>query len=223
MRAMLPFMAALAIPAPFALSPAAAVPNDIAARREARDVTTRRMHEFTRCIVERQYEAAKRLIETEPQSRTHNARANNLMWPACLEGAVRMRFQPHILRAGLYEWLYRRDFADQDVSLDRVPAIGYPWSPSSISAAARESIGSVLARGECVVRGAPAAARALMLTDVTGEAEQQAFEALRPQLVACVGEQEIDAQSRPVLRGMIAEAFYHLSLATRHRSLEAAE
>lgn len=123
-----------------------------------------------------------------------------------------LRFREHLFRGGLYEALYRSRFRTPPPGFAALPPLAYRWTDARGATGSRAVSRERAAFGECVVRAGPAESHALLQTEVTRDAEQAAFAALLPHFSACVPAGASLRFSRPVLRGIVAEALYELSV-----------
>lgn len=114
---------------------------------------------------------------------------------------------PRLVRGSIYEAMYERDFASGGArTFDSVPPLAMPTQGTNPAFE-----GALLRFGECVVRAAPADARALLASEPGGGDETSAIAALNPRLSPCMTSGLTVTFSAPVLRGVIAEALYKLS------------
>jgi hypothetical protein len=150
-----------------------------------------------------------------PRSPASHAAAHRLTSSYCLEtDFATLRFDEDLLRGALFNILYRRNFAAGPAP-DIRSAAPIDYTVGSITAESRGAAWHITRwnYADCVVRAAPDRARALILSEVAGAGETEAFRALRPELVSCMPTGAAWRFTRPILRGLIAETLYRLSAA----------
>lgn len=186
--------------------PAPAAPNS--GRPLANEAESQRiMRDFAQCVVQGYRSWVDRFLATAPGSPEAQRLAQRVAFNDCLL-IGELRFQEPLLRGGMYEALYQRDYGRvEGPNVSTAPAINY-----DVRGATRDQV--VLRRfADCVARENPAASRALVLSPVGQPSENAAFAALGETLSVCLVPGERAAFSRPILRGIIAEALYRLSQA----------
>jgi hypothetical protein len=150
-----------------------------------------------------------------PGSPAASAEVHRLTSSFCLDtDFATLTFSVDLLRGALFNLLYRRNFgAAPMVDVKAVAPIDYTLG--SITAEPRRAAWHIVRwnYADCVVRATPDDARALVLSEVAGEGETQAFRALRPELARCMPAGADWHFTRPILRGLIAETLYRLSAA----------
>jgi hypothetical protein len=200
-------------------APAAAQPEE-----DERAEAVRLMYGFATCSVRRHRHEAEQFIRLEPESPESRAMGGRMIGSGCLEtrdmgdgeGEVSLSFSWRLFRGAVFEALYLRDFRGEGPSaFDGVPALDMPKSRSELPARTRAWNIVRLGFGECVVRSAPAQARALVLSEIAGAGEAAAFDSLLPHLADCTAPGAQSRYSRPALRGIVAEALYRLSAGAR--------
>lgn len=148
--------------------------------------------------------------------------------------SVKMSFEGDLYRYALADALVAREFASApppDLSavpkLDhrlpgaepqRVTAKGKRLSQKKYDALMKDyreayAFSYLSVYGECVVRDAPAGARALLLTTPDSPEEKPAFDALQPALAECLPAGSTLRFGRTALRGTIAINYYRLARA----------
>jgi hypothetical protein len=169
---------------------------------------------FSRCAVMRNRAGVRRFLQLIPGSNNWSNAGSRVATRDCRLDP-NLRFQPTIYRGALYEALYKAEYASRPLpDIAAAPAVNYADArPSSLNAPQQAWL-ALQSFGDCVVRAAPAAARTLVMTDVTTPPEGQAFGALMPSLGPCLpGGMELRF-SRPVLRGLVSESLYRLTAAS---------
>lgn len=127
---------------------------------------------------------------------------------------LQLHFKPYLMRGPVYEELYRKDFGRAAIAdIAGVPSVVYPHGPAESSEAQRYRLAMTI--GDCVVRAAPEASRALLFTGVTSPAEQSAMAAVVPHMSGCLPAGQTMKFSKVIVRGMIAEPIYRLTVAKR--------
>ena len=177
------------------------------------------MATYTACLVNRLGYKLRAALDMPVGSSDTNTTMTTLNDPDCLPGdyigGISLKFKPILMRGGLFEAFYIKDFGNAAAAtFDDVPLIIYPaGNASSNVEAARYSLQMDI--GDCVVRKAPAEARTLLNTKVASGAEGAAITALVPALSACATKGQTVSLSRSIVRGMIAEPLYRLTAAKR--------
>ena len=166
---------------------------------EAEAVQT--MHAFAACVVGEQAGEARAVLAMDFRSRARNRRLQALARSTrhCFRGNW-MGMSDLLFAGSLAEQLYLRDRGEAD--------------PSALASSAPQPRSRSEALSFCVVRRAPAEARAVLDTPVTSADEAAALDSLRPAIAACLDGADEARLNRPGLRSLVALAFYHLS-ATR--------
>jgi hypothetical protein len=114
---------------------------------------------------------------------------------------------PRLVRGALYEAMYDRDYASGGpIDFANAPAPTVPGDGVNPSLDA-----ALLQFGACVVRAAPADARALLASQQGSSGEAASIAALNPHLSPCMVRGLTITFSAPMLRGVLAEAMYKLS------------
>ena len=167
---------------------------------EVEDV--RVMHEFSRCVVERSTEEARRVLALDFRTGRYRTALELLAGdhPRCVPRGHRLGFSGMLLAGGMAEHLFLSDHGAADAAqlLAQRPADPAPRNAS-------ESL------SYCTVRRSAGAARAVLATPPASPEEAAALDALRPALGACLTEPDEARMNRPGLRSLIALAFYHLT------------
>lgn len=185
----------------------------------SRDGARRTMEAFAACVVSRQngrVTAMSRLrIDSEQYARMYRNLFDN-EGDECLAGSGTLNFSPTLLRGGIFQALYAREFRNgAPTDFTAVQSSGYremyegELHPEVRSALALEQF------GECVAR-ADAAGVQTLLRQIAGSAgERAAIQALTPRFAACIPRSETIRFSPSVLKGALAEGIYRLSVAAR--------
>ncbi|HEX8526245.1 hypothetical protein [Allosphingosinicella sp.] len=180
------------------------------------DEAVRLMHAFTTCLSVYRRNTA-RLFAAEPGSARAGRMGRAIIRPSCVRPGA-LRFNHILLRGGLYEAAYEREFRNAPpASFDRLPRLDYPWSGAGVPNEVRARNLAAFRFSECVVRSSPAQARALLETEVTSPEERRVFQSMAGSLSACLSDRLTVRFTRPVLRGLVAEALYRLSAAASLR------
>ena len=162
----------------------------------------RTMHEFAACVARERTGEARTVLamdyRTDARQRRLRelARSNN----RCLDRNV-MSMSELLFAGALAEQLYLTDNRGADAA-------------ALVSAARLEARSRSEALGNCVIRQAPAEARAVLDTPATSESEGTALEALRPAIQACLQGADEARMNRPGLRSLIALSLYHAARVT---------
>jgi hypothetical protein len=197
-----------------ALQDAAAKEDGDVAAETAEAIRT--MHSFTHCVVGRHRSEVLRFLALEPNSSEYRRFGMGLVDSNCVTAGARLRFRWPLFRGGIYESLYHRDFPRSAAArFDDLPPLPYSSSSHGLDPVARARNIAILEFGGCVVRGSPDEARALLASDVASAEEDAAFRPLGARLSACLPAGQTSTFSRPILRGILAEALYGLSIARR--------
>lgn len=188
-------------------------PEDLAAEAPEALPT---MHDFTICVLRRHRSDVERLITLEGDSPAYRQTGMLVVDNACVARGAQFRFSWPLLRAGLFEALYLRDFASGGaLSFAGLPPLPYVGGGAWMNLQDRARNTAILQVAECVVRAAPDDARALLASAVASPEEAALFDRLEPRLAPCHAEGAPAGFRRPILRGLVAEALYRLSLAAR--------
>jgi hypothetical protein len=182
----------------------------------SRDEADETMAEFARCLVGSRHlrPQAERYLRAIPTGRNFNAAGVRLSTPDCLPHAfwsIRMRFRPGLLRSALFSALYQRDYGGSPPGdVKSVPRLVIAAEFDGPEADIPADVVFSRVVGDCVARADPADVHALLMTKVASGGEKEALARVVPQLAACLPAGRQMAFSRPVLRGLLAEALYKL-------------
>jgi hypothetical protein len=198
------------------------------------------VHAYAQCIVKRQPVKAAEAIVRNADNATLLRNYPKLMNGDCLtlgsSDVVQARFGGDLYRYALADALVNRDlatFSGNDFSA--VPKLDHraPGEPPARINAKGKKLGAkqyeaavashdeakaltyLSTYGECVVRSAPAAAQALLLTTPDSPEETARFRALSPALSSCLPAGATLKFGKVTLRGTIAVNYYRLAMAAR--------
>ena len=136
-----------------------------------------------------------------------------LIVPRCLTtggGQTQMTMRGPLFRGALYEAIYRDRHARRAVDFSTAAPLELAKEYDS-----EPVVEDVYFRsfGDCVARGAAGPSRALVLSKSGTPQERDALTAIQPVLPDCLPKDQTLKFSRPILRGVIAEALVKLSSA----------
>ena len=171
------------------------------------------MNAFAACVVQRSRRTAERLAATAPGSPEEGKLVVSSATPDCL-GEGQLRFQPVLMRGGVFEALYRSDYAKAaPTGVPERAAIQYGGYASDLLSPDRQQRVALLQFADCVTRKDPAAVRALLFSRVASRREDAALADLQPALGGCLTAGRTLRFTRTTVRGMLAETLYRLSRA----------
>ncbi|MBV9930769.1 MAG: hypothetical protein JO013_07475 [Alphaproteobacteria bacterium] len=139
-----------------------------------------------------------------------------LKMPACFQAPpFAARFPVFVLRGLFFERLYHQDFdrSPPVESFAAVAPVAYPIAPRAVQTDVARNYRGLVRIGDCAVRRAPAAARALLSTRIATGGEAKAIAAMEPHFVACQAPLTPVPFSAEMMRGTVAESLYRLSTA----------
>ncbi len=174
------------------------------------------MYGYASCILKQRRKKVDTYLATEPESSESQRLARDLGISKCLANG-QLKFNDVIFRAGLYDALYRSQFARTAVDISNAPHIKY-YSNSDEATPAAGDWTNMREFAECAVRKAPNEARDLILSDVATGEEMNAFRQITPALSACMHSNMTIKFSPTLLRGYIGEILYRLSAASPSKS-----
>jgi len=188
--------------------------------RAARADAVRTMQRFSACVVGRTSPAKlEAYLRLPPGSSASNRAMDKISTDVCAPnrpaGGYELRFQANVMRAALYDSLYRMRYRTGPADISRVSKLDFvsefdaSEEPLSSASLYFRSI------GDCVARAKPALAHDLLMTRQGSKEEDAAIKAIVPSVAPCVPQGSTLRFSAPVLRGDIAEALYKLSVAAR--------
>ncbi len=204
--------------------------------KETRAIT----HAYAQCVVGRQPKKASEALLQGVDNATLAKRYPQLIIGDCLVRQTHwfseMRFGGDLYRYALADALVSREFAQQPApnlaDVPRLPHhdVGPPPSDrdekgkrlakrkyeEAVKDYTQAAAYSFLSRyGECVVRSDPSGAKTLLGTTPDSPEETGRFNALRPQLAMCLGEERTLRFGKVALRGTIAINYYRLAHAAQ--------
>lgn len=184
------------------------------------EVTARRtMSKYATCVVNKRSEKVREALRLFPKSSAEQRKLLKLAIQDCLAKGE-LTFVPALFRSALFEAMYKSDFRNDPIAgLAELPPIDYaanaPTKTDENSGLSAADISSAIALrqfADCVVRADPVSSRTLIMTDVASADENAAFAELSPKLGPCLPETLELAFGKPVLRGLLAETLYRLSV-----------
>jgi len=188
----------------------AQIPEGAGASKEDRSRVA--MYRYAECAVDNSRARVELYLQTFPGSEAAHKSANKLAVDDCLS-VGEMRFSETLFRSGVYDVLYRRKFQkDGPVDFSAVPAIDYTLGSDVKAYGDTQSRIALRQIADCTVRKAPQESRTLILSMVASNAEGAAFTQIVPSMGGCVFEGSKLTFSKSVLRGVIGEALYRLSV-----------
>jgi hypothetical protein len=162
------------------------------------------MHEFSGCVVGESTGEARRVLALDFRTDSYEVALERLAHRnnRCAPRSSRLRFSGLLLAGGMAEHLFIRDHGSKDpvrLLAER------PADPESRSPSEQMSY--------CIVRRAPAPARAVLAAPPASPEEASAMDTLRPVMSDCLVSAREARLNRPGLRSLIALAFYNLTRA----------
>ena len=172
------------------------------------------------CLVGREPAAFTQLLRTPPYSVAERREAARLLplFRRCRNEDETLSTSAAQLRAAAAEHLYGREFATAQAA--RTPPLAVAPLLRVDQARDRaevEPLAATFTLFECLTAAHPDAVRAYLATVPASEAEQTAFRALSPGLVACLpsgGSRQL-ALGGAAMRGVLAEMLYRWSIVQR--------
>lgn len=171
------------------------------------------LEDYAACQVGRQPTRLAKLLTIRVDTDEYLKLMNSFLGiDACISsGTLVVTTNTH--RGALFQALYNRqfkttaplEFSDVQSGYREI----YPEQPSA------EALGSIalVSFGECVTKADPRTVRDLMLSSTGAASEDMAFIKLQPNLNACMPQGKQLAFSKSILKGILAEAIYRLSMA----------
>ncbi len=159
--------------------------------------------------------ASAAFLRMVPGSPGWGAAGKKLTTPTCLRtgfGRVTMRFNIVGLRPALFAAMYRRRFG-------KTPPVGFTDAPAltleamydgNVTAFPRAPL-EQLRFGNCVARNDATAVHRLLVARPWSEAENAALPAVTDAMGKCLTQDQTLRLSRSDVRGVLAEAMYHLA------------
>ena len=185
----------------------------------SRDGARRTMEAFTACLVSRQSGRVIAMSRLRIDDAQYQRMARNLFdnfGDECLAGSGQLGFSSNLLRGGLFQALYAREFQGRGpTDFSAVTSSGYRelYGPD-LSGEARMSL-SLEQFGECVARADAAGVQTLLRQRAGSSGERGAIAALSPRFAGCIPRDQTISFSPSVLKGSLAEGIYRLSVAAR--------
>ena len=121
-----------------------------------------------------------------------------------------MRLQAPLLRGALFDARYRRTFRSGPADFAGVPPLA---TAGEFDGPIGQQDIQLRALGDCIARTDGPHARAFTLARADSKQADAAIAALRPALARCVAQGSTLRFSRGMLRGIVGEAIYKLSVA----------
>lgn len=190
-------------------------PAEISGARNDEDRARQTMYAYAECVFRLSRKGVEKYLGTFPGSDAGRKIITRLATSDCL-GSGELRFNDLLFRGGIYDLLYKTDFREAGpLSFADTPPVDY--STGEDRASNSTSLHDVAFReiADCTVRSGPAEARALVMTKVTTKAENKAFSAVVPHMSGCLNQNVTFKFSRAIFRGVISEALYRLSAASK--------
>jgi hypothetical protein len=184
--------------------------------------STRLMLQFAECTVgKRKFRPSiDRFLRMSPAKPEFGTLGVSFAKDKCVPpafGTVEMHFDTLLFRYGLFEALYRREFAKSPPpSVADLPPLDIAGEFDPRGATIPPVVIFLRQLGECTMRLKTAEAHAFVLAQPFSDAETEALNGMMPGLGECMPEGQTMKFSRPMLRGAIAEALY--KAATRPRT-----
>ncbi|WBO22259.1 hypothetical protein [Sphingomonas abietis] len=165
--------------------------------------------EFSECVVARSPSSVTKALALPATDPAADKALLNLAMPDCLRyGELRM--QPSLMRGGLFNALYRRDFLRivpplYGKPIDYKADVSDPDSPKSQSYIALHDF------ADCVVRADPGDSRTIVLASVASADEMAGYSKISPALGSCVNIGQNIEFSKIVITAILSEAIYRQS------------
>lgn len=170
------------------------------------------MYRYAECAVEKNRSMIELYLTTAPGSKAAHKRANSLSVDDCLSTGE-MRFNEFLFRGGVYEVLYQKDYRKAGpIDFTATPVIDYATVGGGALETPSPSHVALSQVADCTVRQSPQEARNLILSGVASKSEGIAFSSIVPSMEGCLSEGSQLKFSKSVLRGVIGEALYRLSV-----------
>lgn len=201
------------------------------------DDSRKAVSDYARCVVKKRRVMASDAVVSTVGNYDLLKAYPKLIDSDCVSGQVgRMAFAGDLFRYAMADALLRDEIATQPTVEPNLLAPIDHYEPTEMPSMTNDKgrriskkkyeqslryFGTALAYaqvsrfGECVVRANPAGAKALLLTDVTTDAERAAMVPLNLALANCLNAGERLTLTKEVLRGTVALNYYRLSKAKR--------
>jgi hypothetical protein len=171
------------------------------------------------CTVDRQPARARALLETRPGSYEEDRIIHSFdsRLEQCLAGIPSLGLATLLIRAGIAEVYYHREFPDGiTASPAPDPARAAAWSRARTDGLRDPQMELLHALARCVVLRQPEAVSAALAAGPMSAAESAAIRTLQQSLGACLDSGVRFTASRQSLRGLLAEAALHFGEARRN-------
>jgi hypothetical protein len=175
------------------------------------------MQALGQCVYARRPEKAERYLAIPTDTREYDILGRQMidsLGDRCLGGDGELQFSNGLFRGALFEAAYRKKFTTKPAgSFEGTADIGWfaNYEKPLSDAGKRHIIVQDLA--ECVVRGNPSLARALIFSGTGSANEDRLVKELSKLLGPCLVSGQKAEVSKPSLRAFLAEALYRLSVA----------
>lgn len=173
---------------------------------------------FAECLVSRSPGRVAKLADLAVDTPAYDKQYRSLfktMGDECLSDG-QLGFSALIIRGALYSALYNREFKlnpplafDPAINTGNRALYSEPYSDAARSAIALNNM------GECVARADAANVRALLGSVPGSDFEDQTFRTLLPKISGCITKDNKITFSKVILKGVLAEGLYRLSVAHR--------
>lgn len=193
--------------------PAAKLPSSVGEIAVKNADAVRVLNAYAACVVKTNRRGVERALSTASGAPGSDPAMLKLMTQDCLDSGE-LRFKPSLIRGAFFEQLYRTDAVLLKIQdLKAAPSVDYRLgAPMPYSNGLTLHLG-LMDFADCVVRAVPASAQSLVLSRVASSQETNAFADLSPRFRSCLTDGVELEFSRPVLRGVVAEALYRVSAA----------
>ena len=180
------------------------------------------MAAYTSCLVNTEAYELRALLDRKVVSSSMGGNWGRYATPSCLSnqlsgpGAAKLSFAPILMRGGVFEALYHKDFGGAGASdaFEGLAAVHYPVDLATADPGAA-SYAMEMHIGDCTVRKAPSLAERLIDTRVGSDDESAAIQALIPTLSVCTDKGQTLKFSKSIIRGMVAEVLYRFMAAQK--------
>ncbi len=190
--------------------PPAEIPDDL--RLSDQDRARVAMYRYAKCAVEKNRSMIELYLKTAAGSKAAHKRANSLSVDDCLSTGE-MRFNEFLFRGGVYDVLYQKDYRKVGpLDFAATPDVDYAAVGADALETPSPSHVALIQVADCTVRKAPEEARNLILSGVASKSEGVAFASIVPSMEGCLSQGSQLKFSKSVLRGVIGEALYRLSV-----------
>ena len=172
------------------------------------------MQNYARCVVSAEnHRSIDRFLSANPLSKKADKLGTQIATPNCLNRGT-ISFPSTLFRAALYDALYREAYGKATIlPTPDQPPLDIANEVESQDPADAKFYVSTRYFGDCIVRREAASVRALLKTNIESKEETASFEALQTSMGACLSNGDKIQFSRQMLRGLLAEALYKLTVA----------